>query len=541
MTAAAASWSPGLWSAATLASLAAHVSAAALVAAMLDPRPTPDQPPPQSQLRIETQQVARSKATQEKPQETAAAAASTKGANAAEGVVPTSKAEPTPPKQDRVAAEKPQVLAAKPATSTPETLTASPPPPATKAVAPATAAVKPSTPRVTATAATPPPAEVVAAIAPTAPALPAQTPATTPVAASAPAPQTIAATTPATAALAALTPASPTLSATAATVPVTHATAQQTTPLPQATDQATALASATPDAPQAPQAVPDLQPVAAAPADGAHMTAALAWSGEQSQIDPASLKAIQSFMQPGDIAAQADETHDALTAILTSVPCSRLQAEFNPATGSLDLRGHVPDPSMKGPILQALQAQLGSGIKVNDAMLILPRPQCGALSGIADVGLPQSQDQNTNPRLIGADAQARAYDYTKGQTLVLDLAAPDYDAYVYVDYFAADGTVIHLMPNDRVPLKLRPAKSTFRVGAADAGEPFLKIAIGPPYGQEIATAFATSAPLYDGTRPLTEPAAPYLDWLKTRVTKARAKDPGFKGEWVYFFVSTKDQ
>ena len=62
--------------------------------------------------------------------------------------------------------------------------------------------------------------------------------------------------------------------------------------------------------------------------------------------------------------------------------------------------------------------------------VLWPRQQCGALAGIADVGLPQSQDQNTNPRLIGADAQARAYDYATGQTLVLDLAAPDYDAYV---------------------------------------------------------------------------------------------------------------
>ena len=245
-------------------------------------------------------------------------------------------------------------------------------------------------------------------------------------------------------------------------------------------------------------------------------------------------------MRPGDAAARSDETHDALTAILTSVPCSRLQAEFNPETGSLDLRGHVPDPAMKGPVLAALQAQLGSAIKVNDAMLILPRPQCGALSGIAEVGLPQSQDQLTNPRLIGADAQARAYDYTAGQTLVLDLAAPDYDAYVYVDFFAADGTVIHLVPNDTVPLRLRAAKSAMRVGAPDADEPFLNITIGPPYGQEIAAAFAASAPLYDGLRPLSESAGPYLDWLKLQVATAREADPDFKGEWVYFFVATRE-
>ena len=71
-------------------------------------------------------------------------------------------------------------------------------------------------------------------------------------------------------------------------------------------------------------------------------------------------------------------------------------------------------------------------------------------------------------------------------------------------------------------------------------EPFLNITIGPPYGQEIAAACAASSPLYDGLRPLSDPAGPYLEWLKARVAEARAKDPNFKGEWVYFFVSTKE-
>ena len=69
----------------------------------------------------------------------------------------------------------------------------------------------------------------------------------------------------------------------------------------------------------------------------------------------------------------------------------------------------------------------------------------------------------------------------------------------------------------------------------------MQIFIGPPYGQEIAVAFAASEPLYDGLRPLVEPAAPYLEWLKTRVTAARQANPDFKGEWVYFFVTTADR
>ena len=471
------------WSSSLVASLAAHAGVAALVLAMLDARPLADPPTPRSELRIETQEVAHSNAAAAKADAPQASLASAKGAAVAEGPVPQSRATASPPKQDRLTAANAATKATKAADAPAQRLTAAAAPATTKASAlPQAAALKPAAP----------------AVATTSP----QDPATL---------------------AAALTP-----------VPDTAA------PLPPAPDTATAVAQSAPDAAPVAETTPDLQQAASAPADGEHMVAALAFSGPDAQIDPVSLKAIQSFMQQGDAAARSDETHDALAAILTSAPCSRLQAEFNPETGSLDLRGHVPDPALKAPILAALQARLGGTIKVNDAMLILPRPQCGALSGIAAVGLPQSQDQLTNPRLIGDDAQARAYDYRAGQALVLDLAAPDYDAYVYVDFFAADGQVIHLVPNDTVPLRLRAARTTMRVGAPDADEAFLNITIGPPYGQEIAAAFAASAPLYDGLRPLSEPAGPYLDWLKTQVAKARAADPDFKGEWVYFFVSTRE-
>ena len=479
------------WSSSLVASLATHAGVAALVLAMLDARPLADPPTPRSELRIETQEVAHSNAAAAKADAPQASLASAKGAAVAEGPVPQSRATASPPKQDRLTA------AAAPATTK---ASAAPAQRLTAAAAPAT------------TKAAPAPAQRLTAAA---------APATTRASAL---PQA-----------AALKPAATTVATTSPQDPANLAA-----PLPPAPDTATAVAQSAPDAAPVAETTPDLQQAASAPADGEHMVAALAFSGPDAQIDPVSLKAIQSFMQQGDAAARSDETHDALAAILTSAPCSRLQAEFNPETGSLDLRGHVPDPALKAPILAALQARLGGTIKVNDAMLILPRPQCGALSGIAGVGLPQSQDQLTNPRLIGDDAQARAYDYRAGQALVLDLAAPDYDAYVYVDFFAADGQVIHLVPNDTVPLRLRAARTTMRVGAPDADEAFLNITIGPPYGQEIAAAFAASAPLYDGLRPLSEPAGPYLDWLKTQVAKARAADPDFKGEWVYFFVSTRE-
>jgi len=271
-------------------------------------------------------------------------------------------------------------------------------------------------------------------------------------------------------------------------------------------------------------------------------TADLAWSGGGAEnIDPVSLAAIQSFMQPGDVAASdasLGNVRDGIEAVLASVPCARLQTRFVPETGELELRGHVPEEGLRAPVQSALQALMGTAIPVNEELLILPRPQCEALAGIVAVGLPQSNAQLTNPRLVGEDFHVREYSYAEGQRLMLELTSPEYDSYVYVDYFDAAGVVFHLQPNEIVPLMRQAASTQATVGMERDDIPSLHIRIGPPFGQEIAVAFASSVPLYEDPRPIQEPAAPYLEFLRDRVAEARVTAPDFKGEWVYFFIAT---
>lgn len=297
----------------------------------------------------------------------------------------------------------------------------------------------------------------------------------------------------------------------------------------------TAPAAALPDQ-AAPPADPDATQVALLTPDAPTTKARPAWQfGDRIVSDPTSLAVVQAFLPGADPDDSATELRDGLSNTLTGVDCARISARFDADTGTLHLSGHVPSPDMRAPVLAAMQAQVGTGIRVAGDLLHLPRPQCGALAGIAAAGLPQSTDQFTDTRLVGQAAHAREYRYSEGQRLGFDLTAPDYPAFVYVDFFDADGQVIHLVPNSFAPLEQHTAQSLFDVGRS--GD--LNITIGPPFGQEIAVAFAASSPLYDGLRPLREPAGPYLDFMKDRIAQARAADPGFKGEWVYFFVTTR--
>jgi hypothetical protein len=271
--------------------------------------------------------------------------------------------------------------------------------------------------------------------------------------------------------------------------------------------------------------------------------AGLAWTGENNNqnVDPTSLAAIQAFVQVGDLnksQSNVGEVRDGISQTLETIPCSRVQAQFIPQNGTLQLNGHIPDEGLREPVIEAMQKQMGKNINVVDNMLILPRPQCGIISAIAAVGLPQSTDQLTNPLLIGEDAHVKEYNYKEGERLKLDMTAPHYDSFIYVDYFDATGMVLHLQPNDIIPLNLQMANSNLSVGKETNGKPSLKIMIAPPFGQEIAVAFASSVNLYAELRPTIEPAQNYLIFLKTKIEQARLKQANFKGEWVYFFIET---
>ncbi|MWD30191.1 DUF4384 domain-containing protein, partial [Aquicoccus sp. SCR17] len=322
----------------------------------------------------------------------------------------------------------------------------------------------------------------------------------------------------------------------------------ETAPLPQAQPAPDAAPEARPKTPRLPDTpapteqatspAPDPQPVAPTEGPVTRGRATLAFEGMADLSDPVSVAAVQSFMAPGTL-PEGEDVRDGMSALLSGVPCARLQARFRPETGALELIGHVPEEGAAASVLAALRDRMGADIPVTSNLRVLPRPQCQVLGAVEAVGLPQSTDQITNRLLVGEDTHAREFRYAEGDRLVLDLSAPDYDAYLYVDYFDASGQVIHLQPNETVPLDLVPAKSAQQVGARNEGEPGLSITIGPPYGQELAVAFAASEPLYDEPRPLVEPAGPYLDFLRERIAAAREADPEFRGEWVYFLVVTR--
>jgi hypothetical protein len=107
-----------------------------------------------------------------------------------------------------------------------------------------------------------------------------------------------------------------------------------------------------------------------------------------------------------------------------------------------------------------------------------------------------------------------------GTPLVLDVRAPPFDSYAYVDYFTAQGEVLHLYPNDRDALNFRPARNGFVLGRPPQGGMHHCWKLDGQTGEQMITYVASSDPLFATPRPASEGAKEYLDALSGAVKGA---------------------
>lgn len=269
----------------------------------------------------------------------------------------------------------------------------------------------------------------------------------------------------------------------------------------------------------------------------ARSRAATAWSGEGA-LSPRSAATIQSFMRPRNRreSGAEDEPVDVIGRAIAATPCSRLQAAFRPDTGALELLGHVPDEAAGTALVDRLGAVIGDSIPVTGSLLLLPEPQCHVLAAVEELGLPQSEELRDDPLVVGEAAQSAIWSYADGDRFELDIEAPEFPAWIYLDYFDRDGAVLHVLPNEYAPpRRWRPAE----VGTLSAlGPKGHELRIGPPFGRDIAVLFALSEPIDPAGRPLVEDAGPYLEWLGEEIARLKADHPALLAEWYYLFIDT---
>lgn len=97
-----------------------------------------------------------------------------------------------------------------------------------------------------------------------------------------------------------------------------------------------------------------------------------------------------------------------------------------------------------------------------------------------------------------------------GSPLIVDVRAPAFDGYAYVDYFTTGGDVLHLFPNDKDALNFRPARNNFLLGQPPETGMQRCWTLHGTTGEQLITYIASSEPLFPASRPAQESAKDYL-------------------------------
>ena len=195
------------------------------------------------------------------------------------------------------------------------------------------------------------------------------------------------------------------------------------------------------------------------------------------------------------------------------------------------------------PRLRAAVQQAADGAPVQWNVDTFSGPYCQALDSVRSIG-PRFGEP-ANGVVVGLKGGAAPLHDTG--SIVPKVTVPGYASYLQVDYFAGDGSMVHLHPSteerhidiqtqDRKVQSLRstlaeaersfPARSTITMGdplTCHCKPEEVGWTVGPPFGTDMILAIASSAPLFVPSRGSTDTVDTYVRALQAAIANAASK------------------
>lgn len=231
----------------------------------------------------------------------------------------------------------------------------------------------------------------------------------------------------------------------------------------------------------------------------------------QAAVTPSAAPGSPPSAQPSEEARpERALSMQAVAPVLARAPCSLLSA-----TGQdhvLQVRGYVAERFG----IKRLKDELGAvpGVQtLNLDVQTLGDDKCDVVKLIS----PYWSGRRSATALTTIHTRAPGAQLTEGTPLIVDITTPPYDTYVYVDYYMADGKVVHMVPSQRAKANQAPASYTAAVGSLGDW------VISKPFGTELIVMITTPAPLFDALRPESEPRQDYLRALDRQLGPMAAK------------------
>ncbi|MES2150714.1 MAG: protein kinase [Pseudomonadota bacterium] len=208
----------------------------------------------------------------------------------------------------------------------------------------------------------------------------------------------------------------------------------------------------------------------------------------------------------------------AATAALAALPCSALFASMRDQ--ALQVEGLVSAGVGETRLKEILADAMGSTPLRLDVQTV-SNDKCALITVFAPYWTAHRRAGGGLALRLMSPHAGPGNNMVEGDALTVELTTPGAESYVALDYYMADGSVAHLLPNLRARENLAPPHHTALIG--DLGN----WVIGKPFGTELLVLLTTPMPLFASVHPETEPGADYLRAVQAQLAQIAAKSgPG---------------
>ena len=203
-------------------------------------------------------------------------------------------------------------------------------------------------------------------------------------------------------------------------------------------------------------------------------------------------------------------TLPAVESALAGLPCTALVPTVR--GDALGLQGYLADSIGPARLREKLAAVPGlKNLELQTEEVA--EDKCGLLNVLGPYWLASRKAG----RPATLSAKAANAQLVEGEPLVVNITTPPFDAFVTLDYFVLDGSVLHMVPGPRARANQAPANYSATIGGLG------NWIIARPFGTEMIALVVTPAPLFDAARQETEPKTAYLKAMEQRLSQLAAK------------------
>lgn len=180
-----------------------------------------------------------------------------------------------------------------------------------------------------------------------------------------------------------------------------------------------------------------------------------------------------------------------------------------------------PTPTLAGPAVPPAVPPQPAPPEAPCAPLTLgnvPEPLCAVITLLEP--LKQRGERQDLGLLMRLNKPDSVPSYVARDDLAVRVQTPGkFDSFVYVDYYSADGTVVHLFPTPQEAMQRLGRSQTLRVYQLN-GRP---LEIQAPFGIELVTVVASQTPLFLNPRAGVEDIEAYVKALRQVLTQEETK------------------